>query len=111
MFTPCTALRTNTLENIIDVVDHEILGQSNHRHMNAAQAESALTTLTVEMGVEVIKVLSLFSAMTRRGTHGILYRAASIVNGMNEVMSKKKGYAPINRRLVDGVKTLFQALQ
>lgn len=105
------ATGTNALEHIVDVVYLEMTWQCYHWHVDAAKAEGAMATLTIEVGVQVVEMLTLFAAVAIVVAHGILERAATIVNGMDEVMREKQSDAAVNCRLVDSVEAVLQTLQ
>ena len=65
------ALWTKALEHIVDAVNLEVAGQSHYWRGNATQAEGALATLAVEMGVHVVEVLTILAAVAANVTHGI----------------------------------------
>lgn len=82
-----TTFGADAFENIIDALQLETVGEFYYRHMNLRKTESAVTDSAVEMRVLVLYNLFTF-AIDR--TNIILYRAASIVNGMYESMCKKE---------------------
>lgn len=66
------ALRTKALEHIVDAMNLEISWQRHHWRSDAAQAEGALATLAVEMGMHVVEMLTILAAVAASMTHGIL---------------------------------------
>ena len=106
-----TALGAQSFEHIVDAVNLEISGQRYHRCGNAAQAEGALATLAIEMGMHVVEVRALLTTVATSMTHSILQRAGAVVDGMDEVVGKKQGDAAVDGGLVHSVEPVLQALQ
>lgn len=66
------ALWAKALEYIVDAMNLEVARQSHYWCSDAAQAECALATLAVEMGVHVVEMLTILAAVAASMAHGIL---------------------------------------
>ena len=80
------AVGTNAFQYIVDAAETEAFGQLHHRCRYLGEAESAVAYLAVEMGVQVVHF-----ARARRVAYGILKRAGSVVDAMDEVVRQEEG--------------------
>ena len=79
-------LRAKPLHHVVYAVDAEAVGQRNHGHMYALEAESAVAPLAIE-----VRMLVVNAAVAVVGAHVVLQRAAPVVNGMYEFAQQKDG--------------------
>ena len=63
------------------------------------------------MSVEIFEVLAFLAAMACGSAHSIFYRATTVVDGVDEMMSEKQSYASIDCGLVNALQSVFQTLQ
>ena len=105
------AVRANTFEHIVDTMNLKVAGKRYHGNMDATQALSAVATLTVEMGVQVVEMLAFLTTVATAVAHGIFYSSCAIIDGMDEMVGKEQSDAAIDGGLVDRVETLLKAEQ
>ena len=84
------ALWAQTLEHVVDAMNHEIAGQCHHRCGNAAQAEGALASLAVEVGVLVVILDMAVVAVAQF----VAYAVAAILNDVYQVMFSEQRKCP-----------------
>lgn len=78
--------RAKTLYNVIDTIKTETVGQVYYRHMNAFKTKSAMTLLTIKVGMFVFN-----TTITIVATYIILQASTAIVNNMYKAMKQKYG--------------------
>ena len=79
--------------------------------MYAAKTIGAVAMLAVEMGMQVVEMLTFLTTVATAVAHGIFYSSCAIVDGMDEMVGKEQSDAAIDGGLVDRVETLLKAEQ
>ena len=88
----------------------EVAREGHNGHLGRLQAESPATSLTVEVRMQVIDTVIILATMAVRSAHGILEHPGSIIDGMNEVMSKEQGDCTVDGRFVHRIQLILKTL-
>lgn len=80
-----STLRTQAFQHIIDAMHGESIWKRNHRHGNVLETERTMAVLAIKM-----RMLFVNRTIAIVVANGVLQRARSIVNGMNQAMKQKQ---------------------
>ena len=105
------AVGAQALEHIVDAVYLEVARQGNQWHLSRLQTEGAPATLAVEVGMHVVDVAVILTAMAVGAANCILEHARAVVDGVDEVVCQEQRDGAVDGRFVHRVQFVLQALQ
>jgi len=101
--------RADAFQNIVDTFHLETVGQVDNWRRYAFQTVGVLAFGTEEMRVLVVVAHSVVVMVVATGL--VLYRAAAVVNFVNQMVLAEGGKASEDGAFIDGYQGIFQVAQ